>query len=304
MSLLQKLTNVFRASHSVLRVLLIALALYGVWSVYHWFRPDPAPVVTSLTPTVKTIEVPVEKLVTKTVTQYVRVEDRAMVSSLMDENARLRAEVTRLTVAYAERTSQGTLTPTTPLNTEPRAPETPAPLHYSDWRLSFTMTNPQSIDYTLTQKFALAVTHGVTNKNVPVSLATLYEIGPGDTRTPIPITDTTYLVAAKPSTHWYRDLTIQGGVVSQNNTLTGVVATPWLKRGRTSAAAESRWAVATPAVTMTQATRTLGILPVSLNVGTLPGLRAVVTNIWVSPYFGTNNLRNITHRGAAFTVTF
>lgn len=311
MTWVQKLTTALSASYTLLRIVLLALAAYGIWSVgvtvYGWFRPDPAPIVTTITPIVKTIEVPIETIVTKTVTEYVRVEDRAMVNALLDENTRLRAEVTRLTLAYAAHTSTGTVTPVppdVPVET-PSTTETPVtPIRYADWRLSFTMTTPDAIDYTLTQKFAVAVTSGVTDRNVPVSLAALYEIGPGETRTEIPITETTYLAADKPATRWYRNLTLQGGVLSQNNLLTGVVAVPWLKRGRTTAPADTRWAIATPAVTLNKTTRSLGVFPVSVNLGTVPGLRTLITDVWVSPYIGTSNLRAITHRGVAFTVTF
>jgi hypothetical protein len=234
-------------TRTLLRILAAALLVYAVWSlgatVYHWFRPDPAPIVTTVTPTVKTIEVPVEKIVTNTVTKYVRVEDRDMVNALLNENAQLRTTVTRLTVSLAEHTSTGTVT-TPPVVAPNPTPETPpSPVQYRDWRLNLTVVDAQSINYTLTQKFALAVTSGVNDKNVPVSLAALYEIGPGETRTQIPITETTYLVANKPNTRWYRDLTIQGGVLSQNNRLVGVVAVPWLKRGRTTAPARHNHAL-------------------------------------------------------------
>jgi hypothetical protein len=295
-------------TRTLLRILAAALLVYAVWSlvttVYHWFRPDPSPIVTTVTPTVKTIEVPVEKIVTNTVTKYVRVEDRDMVNTLLAENTQLRTTVTRLTVSLAEHTSTGTVT-TPPVVAPNPTPETPpSPVQYRDWRLNLTVVDAQSINYTLTQKFALAVTSGVSEKNVPVSLAALYEIGPGETRTPIPITETTYLVANKPNARWYRDLTIQGGVLSQNNRLVGVVAVPWLKRGRTMASADTRWAILTPAVTLNKSTRTIGMFPVSVNLGTVPRLRKVITNVWVSPYLGTNNLREITNQGVAVSVTF
>lgn len=303
----QKLTTALLSFYTLVRLLLAALAVYGIWSVgttiYRKFHPEPPTIIRTITPAVRTIEVPVEKIVTNTVTEYVRIEDRAMVNTLLEENARLHADVARLTIAYGERISNGTVTPVLP--NVPATPDAPAPpIRYADWRLSFTITDSATIDYTLTQKFALAVTSGVTRENVPVSLASLYEIGPGETRTEIPITETTYIVANKPTTRWYRKLTLQGGVLVQDDTLVAIAAGPWLKRGRTTAPADTRWAIATPAVTFNTTSRSIGLLPVSFNLGTVPKLRSVITDIWVSPYIGTNNLQSVTHRGVVFTVTF
>lgn len=302
--------NTFRtlvsASYTLFRIVLIALIAYGLWSfgvaVYNWWRPEPTPVVSILTPTVKTVEIPVETLVTKTVTKYVPVEDRAMVDALLAENMQLRADVSRLTVAYASSTSTGTVTQVRTNDTT--ASPTAFPLRYTDWRLSLTLTDATTAQYTLTQKFAVAVSSGVTEKNVPISLASLYEIGPGPMRTAIPITETTYFVAAKPNTRWYRHLTLQGGVLSENTRVVGVLALPWLKRGHTTAPADTRWAVLTPAVTLNTPTRSLGVFPVSVNLGTFPGVRTLLTNVWISPYLGTTNIRSFTQRGVAITVTF
>lgn len=281
-------------------VLLAFIALVAVGrAIYRWWSPATT-IVTQLTPIIKTIEVPVDKIVTRTVRTYVRTEDQTMINTLLAQNESLRAEVNRLTIAYASSTSTGVASQvesSTPTSTAP-ASENPFPFQYRDWRLAATVTSRESLSYTLSQRFALAVTSGVTDKNVPVSTAVLYEIGPNETRTPLTITDTQFIVAGQPKRHWYRDMSLQGGLAKTSPTWEGVVALQWLKRGSHKSAEHSQWAVLTPAVSFTRTTTTVGVLPVSANLGQIPGVQSVVKDVWISP------MLTRTSRGIAVTVTF
>lgn len=296
--------RVITTAKYLFRIVLVVLLLLLLWSagktVYRWWYPDTA-TITHVSPTSTTIEVPVEKIVTKTVTQYVRTEDRAMVNTLLAQNDALRAEVSRLTIAYASSTSTGTATRVSVASPDDRS-DTPSedtfPIEYQDWRLTATATSRDTLSYTLSQRFALAVTTGVRDDNTPITTAALYEIGPGELRTALPITNTQFIVASEPRRHFYRHLTLQGGIGKLSYPWEGVVALPWFKRGNTRAAEDTQWAFLTPAVSFTRNTATLTVLPVSANLGQLPGVRALVKDLWLSPMLTRSR------RGVAFTVTF
>jgi hypothetical protein len=78
---------------------------------------------------------------------------------------------------------------------------------------------------------------------------------------------------------------------------------PWLKRGTTEAVETTRYAYFTPIITVNNADFTAGLLPVSLNVGTLTYLP--LTDLWISPYVGVSvKDANAKRFGVIFSTTF
>ena len=271
---------------------------------------------------VTTVQVPQAQLTPKIVNESVKVVDRTEVNALFTENAKLNVKVTELSVSLAQAVSQGTgtavvtvITPEVPAVND--APVVPAVVRteFNDFRLHF-IAQGAMVDYTLTQKFSIVNTTGRNEKNVPTSLVRLYEIGPGETRTLIPTTETTTVVATGAAAHWYRKVGVQGGLgqviattgfvmpTAFNAELTGVLAVPWLKRGSHRATETTRWAIATPAVVFSNTTTSIGVLPVSLNLGTLSPTHNPFTNLWVSPYLGTTSGTQVNALGMILSVTF
>lgn len=300
-----KLLKLWTGTARLIRIIgSVALVIIALTAMKSCLFP-PAPVITQVTPVVRTVEVPVEKLTTKTVTKYITNKaDRALVEALMKENDALRVRVQDLTLSYGAATFKGQ-GPVTHVET-PATPTTPAvqTTTFEDWRLKFRATGNDAT-YTLSQSFAVVNTLGRNKDNTPVSLVSLYEIGPGATRTPIPITQSTLIASSGPQAHFYTNLNLQGGITRLGTGTTHVaVVAQWLKRGRTIAPHDTRWAFLSPAVTLTKGERSIGILPVSLNLGTLPGLRKAITNVWLSPYIGTSNGLQSNRQGLTVSVTF
>ncbi len=294
------------------RYILVAVVSVGltVAAMVRWHQPEPR--IIQLDPITKTIEIPVERITTKVVKEYVRVEDRSAVEALLKENDALRVQVSQLTISLAAATSTGSgpvvTTPTTPPVTDtPTLPPPPQTLRFKDWRLDF-MSDGTTATYTLTQRFAIINTVGVNDDNVPVQQVRLFEIGPNDERNPIPVSETTTIAAIPPAARWYVKPTLQAGIemtptdVRTKPELAGVIAISWWKRGAARAVESTRYALLSPAITLRKNTTTVGILPISLNIGTFP--HVPLTDVWVSPYIGLNLKTSQRRFGVAFTATF
>ena len=267
-------------------------------------------------PNVTTIQVPVETLTPKVVEAYVAPANVAFTNALLAENKKLKVEVKELSASLATSTSQGagvaTLTATIPTDSTTVAgvPEPAAyRLAFTDFRLDFLAEGAQ-VKYTLSQKFLILNTTGRNNKNIPTNLIRLYEIGPGETRTLIPVTETTTIVAAATPSRWYIKLGVQGGMgqvldnTSDTSSLTMFFAVPWLKRGSNHSTEKTRWAILTPVLAHSDAENSIGLLPVSLNLGTIKSGKQPFTNLWISPYIGTVTGASLDRVGALLSVTF
>ena len=305
--------------------------------------PDEATPVLAIdhpAPGVTTIQVPVEELTPEVVEGYIAPADIPSVDTLLAENRDLEVLVAQLSMSLASATSEGGgVATTTPIEAAPNVPifghipiaglpyvaptwvsdfsiELPPPLvppvqsrvAFNDFRLNF-LAEGTDAKYTLSQKFLILNTTGRNEKNVPTNLIRLYEIGPGETRTPIPVTETTTIAAAATPPHWYVKFGVQGGVgriagPSGESSLTVFVGTPWLKRGNNRSTEKTRWAIATPVVAHNNTETSFGILPVSLNLGTVMSGAHPLTNLWVSPYIGTTSGTSINRIGGLFSVTF
>ncbi len=315
------LVHFFIKSHllmfrTALWAILLALCV-GI--VYGASKP---PHVIQLDPITKVIELPVEKLTTKTVTEYVRVEDRAAVNRMLKDNDKLKSAVEQLTLSLAEATSRGSgpVIVTTPTNTTPPTiVEVPQALTFKDWRLDF-QSDGKTANYVLSQKFSLLNTVGRDKNNTPINIVRLFEIGEGGERLSIPVTETTTVAVMPEQSHFYRKLRLQGGMgvlpawentTTQITTTTGVTkynvafafAISWLHRGTTTAAEHTRYTYLTPSLTFTEQEYTIGVTPITFNLGTVK--RSPVTDIWIGPYLGLSLRQNSTKKfGIIFVTTF
>jgi hypothetical protein len=180
---------------------------------------------------------------------------------------------------------------------------------FNDFRLNFLAEGTEA-EYTLSQKFLILNTTGRNENNVPTNLIRLFEIGPGETRTPIPVTETTTIAAAATPAHWYVKLGVQGGMghvvgtADGESSLSVFIGMPWLKRGTNRSTERTRWAIATPVVAHDYTETSFGVLPVSLNLGTIMSEKHPLTNIWVSPYIGSTSGTSINRVGGVLSVTF
>lgn len=284
---------------------LASVALIGL-VVFVWLRASTPPTVTYLrgqdNVITKVVEVPVETITTKTVLKYVPTADRATVDALMAENKSLEAKVEQLTLSLAEATSTGggeIVYLPVPSSDRPT-------IKFSDWRLTFT-SDGYHADYSLTQRFSILNSVGLNRKNVPVNVVRLYEIGPNGERYPIPTVETTTIATQANQPRWYMSPSIQLGVTGfvANDSSVGTrgltVALPWWKRGTMDTAEASRWAVLTPAVVVTdKSTVTVGLLPVSVNLGTV--VRSPFKDVWLSPFVGQQGKTR--RLGLTLTATF
>jgi len=311
----------FMLSHYtwVTRIFAIAAVCVVLGVIIYGAKKPPR--ISQLDPITTVIEVPVEKLTTKTVTEYVRVEDRTAVDRLMRDNAALKSTVQQLTVSLAEATSHGagTVVVTTPDPTtnEPTIIKVPMTLQFKDWRLEF-QSDGVTAHYTLSQKFSILNTVGRTDTNTPVNIVRLFEIGANGERLPIPTVETTIISAQPTRDRFYMKPTLQAGVgilprwdSTATPTTTGgrtrydtslAVAVPWWKRGRTTAVEDTRYAYLTPVVTINDTELTGGLAPISVNLGTLR--YSPVTDLWFSPYAGLSSRHGKKKFAVVFTTTF
>lgn len=295
---------------AVVRTAVTALIVVLVGIVIH--KSNLPPKVIQLDPITKIVEVPVEKLTTKTVTQYVPVQDRAAVAQLMQDNDRLNVQVQQLSASLATATSQGA-GPVTVVTPEPTTVRVPITVSFKDWRLAFD-SDGKTATYTLNQKFAVLNTMGRNADNTPVTVVRLFEVGANGERIPIPISETTLVTTLPDQAHFYVKPKLQAGiaVLPQMQTTTlgrtihydtaGVMALPWLYHGTTTSVETTRYAYLTPVVTLNETEKTGGIAPFSVNLGTIK--HVPFTDIWVSPYLGISSLQQKKKFGIVFSSTF
>jgi len=283
---------------AVLVALVIAAFFFGYLQ-----RPSPETNVTisQPAPNVTTIEVPVPVITERIVVEYIEVEDQTTALALLEENEELKVRVEQLSVSLAEAQSSGTGVATTTVVPATETAPAVATVTFKDWRLDFTAEN-NIANYTLTQKFSIINSVGRDKDNVPTNLIRLYEIGPNDERVLIPTTETTTVAVTGSAPHFYTKLTVQGGVGHVGGKQRIFFATPWLKRGNTTATEDTRWAFITPMVALSKEEQSIGIAPISFNLGSLS--RQPLTNLWFSPYVGTTTGVTINHTGFVVSVTF
>lgn len=295
-------------------VLIGLAALIAALTIILWFKPEPRPIINIPDPGIKIIQLPgKDKIVYKDVIKYINVEDREAVQSVMDENKKLKREIQQLTVSLAAATSTGSGSVLVIPNAQ--FPQKPT-YTFKDWRLSFT-ADGEKAHYTLSQKFVVVSGVGKTKNNVPINTIRLFEVGAEGQRIPLQTVETTTIAVGPLSRHWYMKPSVQvGGVyssvpISANpNPMTttkmgwsGAIAMAWLKSGTTTATEDTRYAYLVPVVVMNAKETTIGMFPISINLGNLKHV-PLLTNVWFSPYVGWNVKITKARAGVAITATF
>lgn len=263
----------------------------------------------------KIVEVPVDRLTTKIVTQYVT--DKTHVNLLLKENEKLSIKVQELseTLANYKVTGVGSVatvdTSTLPASIVPSEPS-PVSLEYKDWRLHMVFSGGKA-QYQLTQKFEVLTTTGLQG-NKPVTIVKLFEVGEQDQRFPIPDTSTTVLFATGKSTvHWQLRSAFQAGLMTgrvvTDKTVTkarqeGVyIGWQWNGRGRTSASDDTRWSLLSPMLFMPSSGKVqVGVVPVAFNMGSLPYVP--LHDIWLAPTVSVPINKFTAKYGFALTASF
>jgi hypothetical protein len=229
----------------------------------------------------KYVEVPVDKIVERTVPVYIR--DQKEVKKLVTE-ARAREErITQLTETIA-RLQTTTVAPPeikTVFVETPGAPEA----HFKDWRLTFDATKTGTT-YSLDQKFESIAAIGKDKSGKPVVSTKLFEIGPGETRTQLTEASTVVVTAVPNPKRWFVNGAVQAGFgfasdTSGKGVSGGIVGLQWLKRGYSKAAEDGIWSVATPAAFITSGGVEPALLPISVNLGRIP--KQPFKDLWLSP---------------------
>lgn len=302
------------AKHIGIDIAAVLLALLS-FIAYKHFTHVPAIVTTQVTPTVTATTVDAPVLTEKSVDRIISdPKDKAAIAALLKENAKLKRDVTQLTQSVATVVSHGgtgtdasagTLTVDAPVG----APQSPPVTHFKDFRLDFR-SDGTTASYDLTQKFEIFTSTARAKDGGLASLVKLYEIGAKGELLPVPGVVTTGIFADQTSPHWFTHLNVQAGVVlaqdTGSRTTGGMVGLQWLKRGRTKAPEDLKWAALTPVISIGQNTGSnsnaeFGLLPLSLNLGSIP--HQPFTNLWVSPYVGTKGL-SISRLGLSISATF
>lgn len=293
---------------------LIGLAvLVAAVAIGWWLKPEPKPIIITPEPGTTVVQLPgKEQIVYKDVIKYIKVEDREAVQSVMAENAKLKTQIQQLTVSLAASTSTGSGTVLVIPNAQ--FPQKPT-YTFKDWRLSFT-SDGETAKYTLSQKFVVVSGVGKTPNNVPINRIRLFEVGADGQRVPLQTVETTTIAIGPQGRHWYMTPTLQVGAayvpipVSANPTLmttskfgwSGVVALSWLKSGTSTSTEDTRYAYLTPAVVINAKETTVGMFPLSVNIGNFR--HVPLTNVWLSPYVGWNVNMGKARAGMAITATF
>lgn len=202
--------------------------------------------------------------------------DQKLIADLLKENAQYKLKVTELTAATGTETTTGTLEPTEPTSTTVTV-QVPAPFDFSDYHLD-VKSDGSKVSYTLHQQFEAIMATGRAKNGERVATVNLFELGPGSTRTQIPLV--IHEVATDETRpHFMIGLRLHAGGAWDGKG-TWLLGASWLQRGRTWDPKDSRWSFLAPALTGTG----FALLPVSFNLGSLP--HQPTSNIWVGPLVG------------------
>lgn len=278
----------------------LVLVLGGHWPM----QKKAAPVAVVALPGVTVQQVPAKEITAATATTIVKdPADQKLIKDLLAENAKYKLQVTGLVVSRGESTSTGTLTPAVVAPTQQTAAvDTPRPFELQDYRLH-VVGDTEKVTYTLTQQFLVLATSGRDKTGARIADVKLFEVGPGDKRTPIAV-NTSEVIVDDTVPHWLTGFNVQGGVAAVTGHATGYVAgLQWLVRGRANTPRDLKWAALTPVAFFSPDTHEVGLLPVSANVANfVPHLP--LTNLWASPLVTFGPDRSIKRVGVALSVTF
>ena len=272
-------------SYKAIQLLLALLIGLGAGAVvYRHFNPTITK--TQNTETVRTVVVETPVLTEKTITKVIKdPRERELISTLLKENNKLKLEVGVLISTVAELRSEGSgeVVKVEPLPEAPPLPPEDDVFSFKDWQLEARFTQ-KAFNYRLRQQFNIIATIGKT-KDGEISdqvMVKLFQVGKDGENVAVPVT-TTAILANPRATRFMVSPRLQAGLgVMENREVGGIAAVQWLKRGKSTATEDTRWAFASPAVFVNRATREIGVLPISFNFGTLP--HSPFTNLWLSPF--------------------
>lgn len=298
------------------RVVVLAAALAVTLTFIFWPRgtkvvttqPLPNTIVSVVERPVLTIK-EIDKIVTDPVQQK-------LINSLMIENKALKLEVTSLTSTVATLNTkggvginEGTIREVVDAGNSPKVAHEPTPagnlashdpsksFNFKDFQLNAVYSGDGTgFRYDLSQAFTIVTTTGKGKDGHPLSLVKLFQTTPSGQAE---ISSKTTEVFADPSAPgWHVNPRIHGGVgINDAGHYGGVVAFQWLTFGSTKAAEDSRFAILSPAVGITKASKDLGLLPISFNLGRIK--HNPLSNTWFSPTIDLNK-----RVGVAITATF
>jgi hypothetical protein len=264
-------------------VCLAAGAVVGILAYRHITTPrvtiieQPGPV--------RTVLVDRPTLETRDVVRYVT--DRAEVARLMTDLAAAHQQITFATETIAVLNGKGAGTVTYVNRAVPGPERVALEAHFRDWRLTFDSYGKQGA-YTLSQRFEALTAVGRTRAGQPTATTRLFEVGPGETRTPLTITQQTVVAATPDAPRWHLRAAVTAGA-GYAGTLAGwrpggVVGLRWLSYGTSKAAEDERWSIATPALWLDGAGAQVGMLPISVNLGQIQ--HQPFRDLWVGPFIG------------------
>jgi len=314
--------------------LVIGLVLVALWLIGWWLAPPtPKPGDTTTHPPKTPNSATVEHIVNPTDLQRQLLEAQAREAQLWEELKTLRSSLDAMTKAVATLRSSGTGKfvpvpgPAGPAGEpgQPGAPGepgkfgaavTPLPTRYAftDWRLSFVGdTATQQASYTLAQRFEITHITGRQRDGTPTSLMRMVEIGPAETRTPVPMLAKT-VVIDETRNHWFWAPTIQAGYAMSwpmsTSTLRpsgtrahgALVSVQLWRRGLTKAAEDCSLAIASPVVFLSQDVKAIGLAPIGVNLGRLK--HQPFKDIWVSPFVVFDPRVSLFRVGAGVSASF
>lgn len=272
----------------ILKSRLVQFILVGALSVGVWNHFHPQINTTKILKDIQTVTVEKPVLVSRDVNKIITdPNQKVLINKLLKQNDALNLQVIQLINATATNESHGgtdsggivTIPPTTLTPNETPQPYT---FSYKDYQLTANYNEP-NFTYDLKQDFIIQSSTGKAKDGSKLSILKLYQVTPSG-NVDIPV-KATVIFADEQASRWMVSPRIQGGLGVNQDGKAGIIAVQWLKRGRSKSAEDTSFSVLTPEVSI-GSTTTIGILPVSFNIGTLP--HQPFTNLWISPSIDIN----------------
>lgn len=265
------------------------IALVGVGGgAYLHSKLSPPTITTTIVHDIKQVRVDVPVLTEKIVDRIITdPREQAAIAKLIKENHELKFKLTQVSSTVATNTTTGSGTPSevvrgtaaegNPVQGLP--PVSNQVYRFNDYQLTATY-GPKTFDYKLVQTFIIESTTGKNSKGGSIGIVRLFQDTPKGL-VPIPA-QTTVIQANENTPRWFVSPRGQVGLgINLDKSRMGLAAFQWLKKGTSRAPEDIRWAVLSPAVSISNAQAVPSVLPFSYNLGSLK--YAPVTNIWLSP---------------------
>jgi hypothetical protein len=265
--------------------IVLVLATTGTLVGYCAHQPEPK-VEERIVHETREVQVSVPVLTTQVIEKIVdNPKDKALISKLIKENNELKVKPDSITNTSAKVDTEGSGQGVRSGNAEQASPDS---FTFKDFQLEANWTGP-SFSYRLSQDFKIITSTGLDNQGRRTGLVRVYQETPDGPKEVV--SSTTVFNAETKPVKWRVSARIQGGLGFPK---TGVAVFQWLTRGSSGDPADLKFAVLSPAVSTE---KTIGVLPISLNLGTIP--KQPFTNLWLSPFIGQGGKKALT-----ITATF